>query len=42
VGARIGPAEQASIAPDVLDRIIHASSLFSAELRDIPAKAERF
>jgi chemotaxis signal transduction protein len=30
-----------TIAPEVLDRIIHASSLFSTELRDIPAKAER-
>jgi chemotaxis signal transduction protein len=29
------------IAPEVLDRIIHASALFSAELRDIPSKADR-
>jgi len=30
-----------NIEPEVLDRIIHASALFTQELRDIPSKAER-
>jgi chemotaxis signal transduction protein len=30
-----------TIEPEVLDRIIHSSTLFSEEIRDIPAKAER-
>jgi chemotaxis signal transduction protein len=31
---------QIQVAPDVLERIIHASTLFSQEIRSIPAKAE--